>query len=312
MKRCPSKINYWETENLTGCLRVWKENCSAPAVCSYEFKMPTKNAVGRKAKEHILNAAGCVGFIDISFRCVKHSVVCSVTSRVMQTERFSFRRSDLPDIRYDIELREDMDSCEGIGFTGGFEEEYPKKLKTIKKKRIDNISFRFCDAGRYLSKIRKMTDIRYLSILDCYTGKPFFQEIGHLDELRGLWLYGWTMSKLDLEAMGELQKLKKLEALSIFNDFPVSANALSELGKLKSLKALELQLEHVNLGKYQKDRVEKLSFLGELENLEVLVLRLDPRLSPCKLSLPQNLKYLEINHTVYPLPIRPEKSSITK
>ena len=297
-KSSTNKINFWKTENLEGNLRVWKDDCSAPAVSSSHFKMPTNNAVGHKAKQHILEAAGCVGLeYGISFRCVKHYITCSITSQVIWREFFSFRRTDLPDVRYDIELEEDEDTRTGVGFEGAFKDDFSKNIKTIKDKKIDDVSFRFCsEVGSLLHEIRKKTELHFLSLLDTYDDTSVFQEIGHLRQLRGLYLYGWSMIKLDQAAVGELQKLKKLETLSIFNDFPVSVDALPELSKLKSLKALKLDLQNVNLGNNHKARVERLSFLRKLENLEVLELGLCPRLSPRELALPPNLKYLKIRY----------------
>ena len=65
-------------------------------------------------------------------------------------------------------------------------------------------------------------------------------------------------------------------------------------------------------GNNHKTRTETLSFLRELENLEVLTLHVTPRLSPGDLALPPKLRYLSVNGKVCRLHVRPEKKAVRK
>ena len=293
----------WETENLRGTL--WVKNHDGAVIWHDSFEMPSDKAVGPDAKRNILDAAGCrIALSDC--HCVKHSITWHVYSRIFPTEHFCFCRNNLPDIRYVIELEDDFSS--GITFNGteDINEEFADCLKEIKEKQCDDVGFWFCSTpGSIIRKIRKMTDLHYLTFFNCNSYDfPIFQEIGRLKNLRGLCLNGWqTLFDLDRAAVGELRKLKKLETLSIHFGTRIAAEALPELGSLKSLKGLNLQLGTDYMkGNDQKTSAEALSFLRELENLEVLTLQVTPRLSPRDLALPPNLKYLLINGRVCRLP----------
>jgi hypothetical protein len=149
-----------------------------------------------------------------------------------------------------------------------------------------------------------VTGIQHLYLFNCHSDCefPIFLEIGHLDQLKGLCLHGVQGDfKLSREAVEELQKLKNLETLSIQSEFPISADALPELSKLKTLKALHLDLWTNCDAEISSPaaRTKALSFLTELEKLEVLTLHVRTRLSPSKMTLPPSLKYLELNGKVH-------------
>ena len=302
------KKRIWETDNLRGTL--WIKNDAGSGIYTCSFKMPAGNAVGPKAKQNILEAAGNIAPLS-DYRCVKHSITWHVYSRISPTEHFCFRRNDLPDIRYVIELQDDFPSRITFNGTEDIKEEYTDCLKEISEKQYDDVGFCFCSIpGSIIRKIRKMTDLHYLTFFNCNSYDfPIFQEIGQLTNLRGLCLNGWqTLFDLDRAAVGELRKLKKLKTLSIHFGTRIAAEALPELGSLKSLKGLNLQLgTDCMKGNNQKTPAEALSFLRELETLEILTLQVMTRLSPHDLVLPPKLKYLEINDKVCRLPVRPER-----
>lgn len=298
----------WQTEKLAGHLIITKDDAPV-TVHRQHFYIPASEAAGPDARRNILRCAEC-DYPDI--RCVKHWITWRVFSRLFPVEHFCFCRNNLPDIRYVIELEDDFST--GITFNGteDINEEFADCLKEIKEKQYDDVGFWFCSTpGSIIRKIRKMTDLHYLTFFNCNSYDfPIFQEIGRLKNLRGLWLNGWqTLFDLDRAAVGELRKLKKLETLSIHFGTRIAAEALPELGSLKSLKGLNLQLgKDCITGNSHKTTAEALSFLPELENLEVLSLHVTPRLSPRDLALPPNLKYLSINGNVCRLPVPPAKS----
>ena len=303
----------WETDNLRGTLRI--ANRDGAAIHRYPFEIPSDKAIGPKAKQNILEAAGCVAPLS-DYYCVKHWITWHVYSRITPTEHFCFRRNALPDIRYVIELQDDFPSRITFNGTEDINEEFADCLKEIKERQYDDVGFWFCSTpGSIIRKIRKMTDLHYLTFFNCNSYDfPIFQEIGRLKNLRGLWLNGWqTLFDLDRAAVGELRKLKKLETLSIHFGTRIAAAALPELGSLKSLKGLNLQLgTDCMKGNNQKTPAETLSFLRGLENLEILTLQVTPQLSPGDLALPPNLKYLSINGKVCRLPVRPAKKTELK
>ena len=180
------------------------------------------------------------------------------------------------------------------------------------KRAYNEVEFRFCSkTGRMIRLINQVTELRHLYLFNCHHDSefPIFQEIGQLEQLRGLCLHGAQRDFiLNRSAIGELRKLKKLETLSVQSDFLISSEALPELGTLKTLKALNLELRtNCDIEFSCKARAEALSFLRELENLEILTLQVTPQLSPGDLALPPNLKYLSINGRVCRLPVRPAK-----
>ena len=298
----------WETENLRGTLMITIRD--GAVILRDSFKMPSDKAVGPDAKRNSLRAAGNMA-PGSDYRCVKHWITRHVYSRIFPTEHFCFCRKNLPDIRYVIELEDDFSSRITFNGTEDINEEFADCLKEIKEKQYDDVGFWFCSTpGSIIRKIREMTDLHYLTFFNCNSYDfPIFQEIGRLKNLRGLWLNGWqTLFDLDRAAVGELRKLKKLETLSVYYGTRIDAEALPELRSLKSLKGLNLQLgTDCMKGNDQKTSAEALSFLRELENLEVLSLYVTPRLSPHDLALPPKLKYLEINDKVCRLPVRPER-----
>ena len=131
-----------------------------------------------------------------------------------------------------------------------------------------------------------------------------------MEELRGLCLRGLGAGVLDSVAVEKFSKLKKLESLMVGIGFPVSADALPQLGALKNLKALQLDFfGNCEIEPMRRNALAAaLSSLQELKELEILILKLSPKLSPRELALPPNLKYLEINDHVFRLPIPPAKS----
>ena len=297
----------WKTEKLEGYLTITKVG-EPGTVYRQRFSIPAAEAAGPDARRNILRCTGC-DYPDI--RCKKHWITWRVFSRITPTEHFLFCRNDLPDIRYHIELQNVFPS--GITFDGtnDIDGEFPDCLKEIDEKQHDRVTFWFCSTpGRIIQKIRKMTDLHYLTFFNCNSYDfPIFQEIAQLKQLRGLWLNGWqTLFDLDREAVGKLRELKKLETLSIHYGTRIAAEALQEFGSLKSLKGLHLELgRDCMTGNNPKTRAEALSFLRELENLEILTLHVPLQLSVRELALPPSLKYLQINGHVCRLPNRPEK-----
>ena len=279
------------------------------------FEMPSDKAIGYDAKQNILRAAGNMA-PGADCHCVKHWITRHVYSRIFPTEHFCFRRKNLPDNRYVIELEDDFSSRITFNGTEDINEEFADCLKEIKEKQYDDVGFWFCSTpGSIIRKIREMTDLHYLTFFNCNSYDfPIFQEIGRLKNLRGLWLNGWqTLFDLDRATVGELRKLKKLETLSVYYGTRIDAEALPELSSLKSLKGLNLQLgKDCITGNSHKTPAEALSFLPELENLEVLSLHVTPRLSSHDLVLPPKLKYLEINDKVCRLPVRAVKEKALK
>ena len=291
-----NKNKIWETETLRGTL--WGKNDAGSGIYTYSFKIPAGNAVGPKAKQNILEAVG----ISPSVRCKKHSVSFFVGSRVLPTEHFCFRNRNLPDINYEITLENDFRTIR-FDASRDPEEKFSDCLSEATKRAYNEVEFRFCSkTGRMIRLVNQVTELRHLYLFNCHHDSefPIFQEIGQLEQLRGLCLHGAQGDFiLNRSAIGELRKLKNLETLSVQSDFLVSAEALPELGTLKTLKALGLELwTNCDVEFSRKELAEALSFLPELENLEVLSLHITPRLSPRDLVLPPKLKYLEINGRV--------------
>lgn len=301
----------WGTENLSGRLVITKDGKLGP-VYHHQFEMPARNAVGPDAKRNILKAAGVFSPV----RCVKHSTSLFVSTCVLPTEHFCFRDSDHSDINYEITLENDFRSIR-FDASADSEENFSNCIMELTKRKYDEIQLRFCsNPGRVIHLISQVTGIQHLYLFNCHSDCefPIFLEIGHLDQLKGLCLHGVQGDfKLSREAVEELQKLKNLETLSIQSEFPISADALPELGKLKTLKALHLDL-WTNCDTEISFTVcaKALSFLTELEKLEVLSLHVRTRLSPREMKLPPNLKYLSINNKVCHLPIRSPKNNLKK
>jgi len=300
------KTMIWETEILDGVLTI--KDKAGNYVFGNRFTIPAGDAVGPEAKKNILTAATGRW---LEFRCVTHTTTWHINTRTEAREIFRFRRPDIPDIEYKIELSDAPRPDIRFDASESSQEEFSACLREVKEKRYDEVSFRFCStAGRWIREVGQGTDLRYLSLLWCASDcdYPIFQEIGRLIGLRGLLLHdGAAGFELNAEAVGELGKLKLLESLAIVGDFPVTADGLSKLGTLKNLKALNLSLG-ANCGIESREKRVALSFLRELEILEFLTLSVSPRLSPGELELPPNLKYLEINRTVCRLHVRPAKS----
>ena len=279
----------WETENLSGRLVITKDGKLGP-VYHHQFEIPALNAIGPDAKQNILKAAG----VFSPARCVKHSTSLFVGSCVLPTEHFCFRDSDHSDINYEITLENDFRSIR-FDASADSEENFSNCIMELTKRKYDEIQLRFCsNPGRVIHLISQVTGIQHLYLFNCHSDCefPIFLEIGHLDQLKGLCLHGVQGDfKLSREAVEELQKLKNLETLSIQSEFPISADALPELSKLKTLKALHLDLWTNCDAEISSPaaRTKALSFLTELEKLEVLTLHVRTRLSPSKMTLPPSL-----------------------
>lgn len=305
-----NKNKIWETETLRGTL--WIANRDGAAIHRYPFEIPSDKAIGPKAKQNILEAAG----ISPSVRCKKHSVSFFVGSRVLPTEHFCFRNRNLPDIDYEITLENDFRTIR-FDASKDPEEKFSDCLSEATKRAYNEVEFRFCSkTGRMIRLVNQVTELRHLYLFNCHHDSefPIFQEIGQLEQLRGLCLHGAQGDFiLNRSAIGELRKLKKMETLSVQSDFLISSEALPELGTLKTLKALNLELRtNCDFEFSCKARAEALSFLRGLENLEILTLQVTPRLLPGDLALPPNLKYLSINGRVCRLPVRPAKKTELK
>ena len=79
-----NKNKIWETENLRGTLRI--ANRDGAAIHRYPFEIPSDKAIGPKAKQNILEAAGCVAPLS-DYYCVKHWITWHVYSRITPTEK---------------------------------------------------------------------------------------------------------------------------------------------------------------------------------------------------------------------------------
>lgn len=300
----------WKTENLSGRLVITKDG--EHGTVYHQFEIPARSAVGPAAKQNILKAAG----VFFSVRCLKHSTSLFVDTCVLPMEYFCFRNSDHSDINYEITLENDFQSIR-FDASADLGENFSNCIMEVTKRKYDEIQLRFCsNPGRVIHLISQVTEIQHLYLFNCHSDCefPIFLEIGHLDQLKGLCLHGVQGDfKLSREAVEELQKLKNLETLSIRSEFPISPDALPELGKLKTLKALHLDLwTNFDAEISSPARTKALSFLTELEKLEVLTLHVRTRLSPSEMTLPPNLKYLSINNKVYHLPIRSPKHNLKK
>ena len=197
-----NKNKIWETENLRGTLRI--ANRDGAAIRRYPFEIPSDKAIGPKAKQNILEAAG----ISPSVRCKKHSVSFFVGSRVLPTEHFCFRNRNLPDIDYEITLENDFRSIR-FDASADSEENFSNCIMEVTKRKYDEIQLRFCsNPGRVIHLISQVTGIQHLYLFNCHSDCefPIFLEIGHLDQLKGLCLHGVQGDfKLSREAVEELQ-----------------------------------------------------------------------------------------------------------
>jgi len=295
----------WETENLRGTLMV--KNHDGAVIWHDSFEMPSDKTIGPDAKWNILRAAGNMAPLS-DYYCVKHSISFFVSTRVLPMEHFCFRNRNLPDTNYEITLENDFRTIR-FDASKGPEEKFSDCLSEATKRAYNEVEFRFCSkTGRMIRLVNQVTELRHLYLFNCHHDSefPIFQEIGQLEQLRGLCLHGAQGDFiLNRSAIGELRKLKNLETLSVQSDFLISSEALPELGTLKTLKALNLELRtNCDIEFSRKELEEALSFLPELENLEVLSLHVTPRLSPGDLVLPPKLKYLSINGKVCRLSVR--------
>ena len=303
----------WQTEKLEGYLTITKDDAPV-TVHRQRFYIPASEAAGPDARRNILRRAGC-DYPDI--RYVKHSRTCYLTSRIEMHEQFCFRRPDLPDFDYDILLGDDYSASRiAYGSDFGYPSNFPDFLKRLEENRYDDLVLRFCMPHELLPAINKATRINYLTLFECVGAKErvLSREISRMEELRGLCLRGLGAGVLDSVAVEEFSKLKQLESLMVGIGFPVSADALPKLGALKNLKALQLDFfGNCEIEPMRRNALAAaLSSLRSLEKLEILILKLSPRLSPHELALPPNLKYLEINNHVFRLPITPAKPRQTK
>ena len=307
------KKRIWETENLRGTLMI--SNRDGAVIRRDSFEMPSDKAVGPDAKRNILRAAGNMAPLS-DCHCVKHSTSFSLNTRFSPREHFCFRDAHLPDITYEITLENDFRTIR-FDASKDPEEKFSDCLSEATKRAYNEVEFRFCSkTGRMIRLVKQVTELRHLYLFNCHHDSefPIFQEIGQLEQLRGLCLHGAQGDFiLNRSAIGELRKLKNLETLSVQSDFLISSEALPELGMLKTMKALHLELwTNCDVEISRRARMEALLFLPELENLEVLSLHVTPRLSPHDLTLPPNLKYLSINGNVCRLPVRPAKKAVLK
>ena len=295
------------TKFLNGRLEI--KNIDNSPIYFHCFRIPAIKTIGPDAKRNILKFINC-DYDNI--RCVKHLTTWRVTYKAEPSEEFCFRRQNLPDIKYNIFLNEDADHDRGAGFWER-QGRFSSFLKKVEKKQLECIELYFCDkVGKLINAVSEVTKIRYLFLNNCSPDcdYPVFQEIGQLEQLRGLWLHGFPWLKLDRDGVRELRKLKNSEALRVGTSFPISVEALHELGTLKNLKYLYLELwNNCNIKRNRRATlISVLSALQGLENLEILVLDTLPRLSPHELALPPKLKYLEINHRICHLPVRSAKT----
>ena len=293
----------WKTENLSGCLVITKDG-EHVTVYQHQFEMPAHNAIGPDAKRNILKAAEC-DYPDIP--CTKHSRSYYISSRIEPHEQFCFRRQAFPGIGYSITLKNDLPASY-IAFwpdDGCVEnpKEFPDFLKQMTENQYDDLALSFCALPELLPEINRVAQLRHLTLMECSFGnnEEVFQEIGRMEQLRGLCLHGALCGLLDTAAVEELCKLKNFETLCVRTGFPISVDAVRELGKLKNLRALQLALWGNCRIEHERHAalVSALSSLRSLENLEFLVLDTRPRLSPCDLELPPRLKYLELDGNVH-------------
>ena len=234
----------WETENLNGHLVITKDG-EHGAVYRHRFQIQAGKAIGPEAKQNILEATEC-DYPDI--RCTKHSWTYCISSHIEPHEQFCFRRQAFPGIEYSIMLENDY-SASHITFwpsDGCVEhpEEFPDFLKQMTENQYDDLTLSFCALPELLHKINRVAQLRHLTLMECSFGnnEEVFQEIGRMEQLRGLCLHGMLCGLLDAAAVGELCKLKNFETLCVRTAFPLSIDAVRELGKLKNLRALHLEL----------------------------------------------------------------------
>ena len=302
----------WQTEKLSGSLRIMKRN--GWYVYGTLFAIPACEAVGSNAKVNVSRAARLDG---AKKRCVSHYFSWGIRSaRITPCEHMVFRYDAAPDINYWISLSPDHD--DEPRFCQSEDSDFCNTLNELLRHPSRALTLRDCQSPEQLINVADaVVELRYLTLKSCWrvAHGHVFPAIGRLKQLRGLDIDQLERRErivFDRAAGTELGKLEHLEVLALRNGVVYSDDALREIGTLKNLKALYLNLSSHEFAN-KSACIAALSFLKKLDKLEYLNITTRHPFSPDRLThrdleLPPSLKYLELEgkvHRFHSAPVKP-------